>query len=87
MNLALFAAFGGSFLISAYELYLIDSGVVTSNKAPTRKGPGYSYEKVYEQDLPAGTEFRLLQRQDEWWKVRLNNGDDLWLNREDAGLI
>ena len=87
LNLFFFVAFGGSFLVSAYRLHLIEAGVVTSVSTPTRKGPGFSYEKVYEQNLPAGTEFRLLKKQGEWWKVRLPSGDDLWLHNKDADLI
>ena len=87
LNLFFLVALGSSFLVSAYQLHLVEAGVTTSSSVPARKGPGFSYEKVYEQDLPAGTEFRLLKRQGEWWKVRLPSGDDLWLNRADADLI
>jgi len=87
INLVGFIAFGSSILLSVYGLFLTDAGVIISEKAQTRKGPGYSYEKVYKQELPGGTEFHLLKKQGEWWKVRLSNGDDLWLNKEDAELI
>ncbi|MCP4750221.1 MAG: SH3 domain-containing protein, partial [Proteobacteria bacterium] len=52
-----------------------------------RKGPGRSYEPFFEQALPGGTEFRIVEEHGEWWKVELTNGENVWLNKDDFGTI
>ncbi len=79
--------FGGSFLYSSYLLYFVPSGVVIEHQVIVRKGPGKSYEKFYEQALPGGTEFRFLEQQGDWWKVRLLNKEEVWLKNSDVGKI
>jgi tetratricopeptide (TPR) repeat protein len=79
--------FGGSYLYSSYQLYFVESGVIVSRTSEVRKGPGYGYEKFYEQSLPGGTEFAVTEKLGEWWKITLKNGDSVWIRREDVELI
>jgi tetratricopeptide (TPR) repeat protein len=80
-------AMGGSYLASAYELNLVTSGVIIQQQAEVRKGPGLSYETVYEQPLPEGTEFELMESQGNWWKVRLVNRDEVWIKASAAEIV
>ncbi len=79
--------FGGSYLLSSYELYFVRSGVVIEKRTVARKGPGRSYEPFFEQAIPGGTEFRIVEEQGEWWKVELTNGENIWLNKDDIGSL
>ncbi len=80
-TLLLILSFGGSYLLSSYQLYFVQSGVVTAKKATARKGPGQSYERFFQQALPSGTEFDVVERLGEWWRVRLPGGEDVWLEK------
>ena len=80
-------AFGGSFLFSATELNVDKAGVIIEQNSEIRKGPGLSYENLYEKPLPEGTEFDLLEVHGEWWKVRLVNGDEGWIDANRSQLI
>jgi len=79
--------FGGSYLLSYYHLHGVAGGVITTDDSTARKGPGDSYESFYQTPLPGGTEFILKEMRERWWKVRLSGGDDVWIQRNDAGLI
>ena len=78
---------GGSFLISVYKIQFQTSGVVTGKEVTVRKGPGQSYEPVYQQPLAEGNSFRLVESHNDWWKVELANGDQVWIQSSDAGII
>lgn len=79
--------FGGSFLFSYHELHFIQSGVVLTNSTIARKGPGSSYEPFYQKPLPGGTEFIINEKHEDWWKIELPVGDEVWIKRSDAEMI
>jgi tetratricopeptide (TPR) repeat protein len=79
--------FGGSYLYSTYQFNFIKAGVVVTNSTPARKGPGSSYESFYQKPLLGGTEFVILEKRENWWKVRLHAGDEVWIKGNDAGVI
>jgi len=80
-------AFGSSYLISLYEIKFVHAGVVTAKTTFARRGPGLSYEKLFEQPLPGGTEFNIVDDQEDWWKVQLPGGEMVWLKKEDIWKI
>ena len=86
-SLVITIAFGSSFLLSAYQLHLVKTGVIVDSQVQVRKGPGVSYESIYEQPLPQGTEFDLLETHGDWWKIRLLNGDEAWVKGSEAEII
>ncbi|MBU2513075.1 tetratricopeptide repeat protein [bacterium] len=87
LSLILSVLFGGSYLVSAYQIHFIKSGVITKQQSIVRKGPGKTYGKFYDQPLPGGTEFRIMETQGEWWKIKLQNDDELWIKSDEAGTI
>ncbi len=78
--------FGGSFLFSYYQLHFVRSGVVVK-ESTARKGPGSGYEPFYQKPLLGGTEFIVTEKQENWWKIKLPMGDEVWIKEGDAGLI
>lgn len=80
-------ALGSSYLISAFELNVETAGVVIKQQTMVRKGPGASYEPMYSQAISEGTEFRLLEVQGEWWRIKLANNDEVWIKAIEAELI
>ncbi len=56
-----------------------DHGVVVATEVVARTGPGASYAAAYEGGLHAGTEFRVLEQEGSWYRVRLADGADCWL--------
>ena len=79
--------FGTSFLISFYEIHYLKEGVVISDQTETRKGPSLSYEAFYQQPLVEGVMFKLIDEQNNWWKIELENGDKVWIKNSAAELI
>jgi tetratricopeptide (TPR) repeat protein len=85
--LVAFFCLGISVAFSAYHLQRQDTGVVTKLSTIPRKGPGNSYQPAFKQPLPGGTEFELLKREGDWWRVRLYNGEELWVQKSSSQLI
>ena len=54
-------------------------GVIVADKIVARKGPGSGYSPAYEEGLHAGTEFKLLEHDSGWFRVRLIDGVECWL--------
>jgi len=79
--------FGTSFLISFYQIHYIKEGVVITRQTETRKGPSLSYEAFYQQPLTEGVMFKLIDIQNNWWRIELENGDKLWIKNSAAELI
>ncbi|MBT4526995.1 MAG: hypothetical protein HOC24_10620 [Deltaproteobacteria bacterium] len=79
--------FGTSFFISFYEIHYLKEGVVVLEPTETRKGPSLSYEAFYQQPLGEGVMFKLIEEQNNWWKIELKNGDKVWIKNSAAELI
>ncbi|MDH5560000.1 MAG: tetratricopeptide repeat protein [Deltaproteobacteria bacterium] len=78
---------GGSLSLDLYKYNLTDRGVIISKDSDARKGPGLSYERFFEQNLIEATEFSVLERQGDWWKVEIGTGELVWLLKEDLEKI
>jgi len=87
MLIVLNVGFGGSFLYSYYQLQFVHSGVVIKGSTIARKGPGSGYEPFYKKPLLGGTEFIINETHENWWKIMLPMGDEVWIKVSDAELI
>ncbi|MCP4294642.1 MAG: hypothetical protein GY786_03455 [Proteobacteria bacterium] len=75
-----FLCLGFSYGLSNYHLQTKLSGVITEQSTTARKGPGRSYQPFFNQDLPGGTEFEIIGDQGDWWKVKLNSEEEVWID-------
>ncbi len=67
--------------------FIISKKVLSFLKNGTRKGPSLSYEAFYQQPLTEGVMFKLIEEQNNWWKIELENGDKVWIKNSTAELI
>ena len=54
-------------------------GVITVREVVARKGPGLIYNPAFTSLLNQGTEFILLQQDNDWAEVTFSNGEKAWL--------
>ena len=59
-------------------------GVVTDAEVIARKGPDEGFQPAFTQPLTEGTEFRLLERRDQWLSIRLPGNRDAWIEGQAA---
>ena len=62
-------------------------GVVLADSVTARKGDGENYNPSFETPLHAGTEFKLLERRGNWWRIELPDGRRCWLPDRSGELI
>ena len=62
-------------------------GVITALDTTARKGPGLIFAPAFTTPLNQGTEFVLLQKQNNWQEVLLGNGSRVWLHTNSTTLI
>lgn len=78
---------GISYSTSTYHHFIKLQGVVIEPSADTHKGPSFSYEKFYEQNLSEGTIVEVLETVKGWIKVEVISGDQFWIPRDQVGII
>lgn len=76
----------GSLVVEATAVQPVE-GVILSPQVTARKGDGESYEPSFTEPLHAGTEFRLLEERNGWYRVELPDGRTCWIPEEAAGLV
>ena len=59
-------------------------GVVIETEVTARKGPLESYESAFTKPVTEGTEFRLLERRDQWLQIRLSGDEECWIEEPSA---
>lgn len=59
-------------------------GVVTAKEVVARKGDGTMYAPAFLDPLHSGTEFQCLETRENWWHIRLADGQTCWIP-SDAG--
>ena len=62
-------------------------GVILSPQVVARKGDGESYEPSFTEPLHAGTEFRLIEERNGWYRIELPDGRTCWIPTDAAGLV
>lgn len=74
-------------LSAAYDWNRFDNtlhGAVIAPQTVARKGNALDYEKAFKEDLPEGTEFRVLERRGDWLLIRLPGGGEGWIEQKAA---
>ncbi len=64
-----------------------DHGVLTTKEVIVRKGSGEQYGPMFNEPLHEGTEFEVLGQHQMWLHIRLPNGNEGWIGREDAQIV
>ncbi|HEY3354268.1 MAG TPA: SH3 domain-containing protein, partial [Polyangia bacterium] len=84
--LGLAAALAGTLFFGrlAYER-LVHVGVVLPDEVAVKDGPGPGSRGAFE--LHAGLKVRLLEQDQEWIRVRLQNGLEGWMREADLGKL
>lgn len=87
VGLALVAVFAVALVrdVIAHEFTL--RGVVARNGEIARKGAATEFAAAFNEPLPEGTTFRVLEQRPEWIHLELDGGLDGWLPREAVALI
>ena len=73
-----------SALYDAWRFDYVVHGVTVVSEVVARKGNAESYEPALTENLPEGTEFRLLDRRPDWLLVRLFGGQEGWIAEKAA---
>jgi len=79
--------FLGSIIVNIYDLKYSKNGVIIKDSVVARKGDSINYEPAFEEPLNQGIEFKILEKKDDWLKVKLENGSICWLNKNFIGII
>jgi tetratricopeptide (TPR) repeat protein len=75
-----------SALYDAWRFDYVVHGVTVEAEVVARKGNAESYEPALTENLPEGTEFRLLDRRPNWLFVRLSGGQEGWISEKAAAV-
>lgn len=76
----------GSFVIDFRSSNVIH-GVITSESTIGRLGDSQSYEPAFDEPLYQGVEFIIEQKRVGWILAELPNGEQLWLEESDCGIV
>lgn len=72
---------------AGYDWYRFDHvirGVIAQNDVVARKGNAESYQPAFTDPLGEGTEFRVLHRRRDWLLIRLDGGQEGWIEDDKA---
>jgi hypothetical protein len=73
-----------SALYDAWRFDYVEHGVTVEAEVVARKGNAESYEPALTENLPEGTEFRLIDRRPHWLLIRLPGGHEGWIAERSA---
>ena len=86
VSAALVVAASGLLFSHFYQSPFSD-GVIIAADSVARKGPGLIFSPAFTSPLNQGTEFLLLEQQEQWWQVQLSNEDKVWLPANAVELV
>jgi tetratricopeptide (TPR) repeat protein len=66
-------------LVAESRAALASEAVVTVDEVIARAADSAHSPPRFRQPLPGGTEVRIVERRDNWWRVQLADGRDAWL--------
>lgn len=79
--------FGLSLAVESRKYTTDSTGVILQQEVTGRQGDGKSYQPSFESPLHAGTEFVLLEKRDDWWRIELTDGSTSWIPANSAELV
>ena len=63
------------------------AGVLTRSDVALRTGNGLSFESAIDEPLSEGVEFGILEQRPGWWRIRLPDGTNGWIESTDGESI
>lgn len=72
------------FALTVHEHELTEHGVVVAAEVNARKGPARSFEPAFSDPLVDGTELIVLERRDDWLRVRVGSELEGWLPADEV---
>jgi SH3-like domain-containing protein len=75
----------GSLLAGRAHLDRVPFGVVLPDAVAVKEGADVNYRTSF--DLHAGLRVRLLERDQDWLRIRLANGLEGWVRERDVGRL
>lgn len=79
------ALFTGGLLLGRTHLERVPFAIILPDAAAVREGADVNYRTSFE--LHAGLRVRLLERDQDWLRIRLGNGLEGWVRRQDVGRL
>jgi tetratricopeptide (TPR) repeat protein len=83
--IAVMAVFAGSLLVGRFVLERVPFGVVLPDELAVKEGADVNYKTGFQ--LHAGLRVRLLERDQDWLRIRLANGLEGWVRARDVGRL
>jgi len=79
--------FLGSLLVETAALERNKAGVIVAPQIVARQGDGESFDPSFKEPLHAGTEFELVEKRPDWYRVELADGRKCWVPAQSTGLV
>jgi tetratricopeptide (TPR) repeat protein len=79
------AALSGALLLGRLHLQRVPFGVILPDAVEVKEGADVNYRTSFQ--LHAGLRVRLLDRDQDWMRVRLGNGLEGWVRSQDIGRL
>lgn len=84
-TLGVIAALAGALLVGRVALQNVPFAVVLGDEVPVKEGADLNYKTTF--DLHAGLRVRVLDRDQDWVRIRLANGLEGWVRDRDIGQL
>ncbi len=84
-TLGAMAALAGTLLVGRFALDRVPYAIVLGDEVPVKEGADPNYRTTF--DLHAGLRVRVLDRDQDWVRIRLANGLEGWVREGDIGRL
>ena len=74
----------GSLARDWYNFEWTSHGVITVAECTARKGGSQTYEPAFTQPLTEGTEFSVIQEQNDWLNIQIADSGEAWISRTEC---
>lgn len=79
--------FAGSLFSESIYLSRIRPGVIISSPVIARKGNSDTYEPSFKESLHSGTEFTLIEKRGNWYRIELSDSRKCWVPEKDIEFV
>jgi tetratricopeptide (TPR) repeat protein len=87
VSLVVTIVLAGSAAYNWYRFEYVEHGVLVRDDVIARKGNADSYATAFQNPLPEGTEFQVVEHRGDWLLIRLRGSQEGWVKRDTAVLF